>query len=83
MPSKRCSSLSLVLATYRRAAETVAASGLDHTILRPAWLSDEDEIDDKPGTDGDRAVIGLRGYGELFQPDAPGCVLVGSTVRRS
>ncbi|NEB09505.1 SDR family oxidoreductase [Streptomyces coelicoflavus] len=34
-----------VLDTYRRAAETVAASGLDHTILRPAWLSDEDEID--------------------------------------
>ncbi|MEU4176443.1 NAD(P)H-binding protein [Streptomyces sp. NPDC026589] len=34
-----------VLATYRRAAETVAASGLDYTILRPAWLSDEDEID--------------------------------------
>lgn len=34
-----------VLDTYRRAAETVAASGLDYTILRPAWLSDEDEID--------------------------------------
>ncbi|WP_108987762.1 NAD(P)H-binding protein [Streptomyces coelicoflavus] len=34
-----------VLDTYRRAAETVTAAGLDHTILRPAWLSDEDEID--------------------------------------
>ncbi|HEX4547955.1 SDR family oxidoreductase [Pseudomonas sp.] len=30
---------------YRRAADAIEASGLDFTILRPAWLTDEDEID--------------------------------------
>ena len=30
---------------YRRAADVVEASGLDFTILRPAWLTDEDEVD--------------------------------------
>jgi uncharacterized protein YbjT (DUF2867 family) len=34
-----------VLETYRRAADAVTQSDLDYTILRPAWLSDEDEID--------------------------------------
>ncbi|MET8906078.1 SDR family oxidoreductase [Streptomyces sp. NPDC003236] len=34
-----------VLTTYRRAAEAVTASSLDYTILRPAWLSDADEVD--------------------------------------
>ncbi|MFF2217099.1 NAD(P)H-binding protein [Streptomyces antibioticus] len=33
------------LSTYRSAADAISASGLDYTILRPAWLSDEDEID--------------------------------------
>ncbi|MGW4180818.1 NAD(P)H-binding protein [Streptomyces albidoflavus] len=33
------------LDTYRAAAETITASGLDYTLLRPAWLSDQDEID--------------------------------------
>ncbi len=30
---------------YRRAADIIEASDLDYTILRPAWLSDDDEID--------------------------------------
>ncbi|MFF2901797.1 NAD(P)H-binding protein [Streptomyces sp. NPDC057966] len=33
------------LSTYRSAADAITASGLDYTILRPAWLSDKDEID--------------------------------------
>jgi uncharacterized protein YbjT (DUF2867 family) len=33
------------LVPYRRAAEIIEASDLDYTILRPAWLSDRDEID--------------------------------------
>ncbi|XAW90464.1 SDR family oxidoreductase [Vibrio sp. CDRSL-10 TSBA] len=30
---------------YRRAADAIEASGLDYTILRPAWLMDDDEVD--------------------------------------
>ena len=33
------------LKPYRRAADAIAASGLDFTILRPAWLTDEHEVD--------------------------------------
>jgi uncharacterized protein YbjT (DUF2867 family) len=33
-----------VLGPYRAAADTIEASGLDYTILRPAWLTDADEI---------------------------------------
>ncbi|MFY2834670.1 SDR family oxidoreductase [Achromobacter xylosoxidans] len=33
------------LKPYRRAADVIEASGLDATILRPAWLTDEDEVD--------------------------------------
>ena len=33
-----------VLDPYRKAAAVVEASGLDYTILRPAWLNDRDEI---------------------------------------
>lgn len=33
------------LPPFRRAADLIEASGLDYTILRPAWLSDEDEVD--------------------------------------
>ncbi len=33
------------LKPFRRAADIIEASGLDHTIIRPAWLTDEDEID--------------------------------------
>lgn len=33
------------LKPYRRAADCIEAAGLDATIVRPAWLTDEDEID--------------------------------------
>jgi len=33
------------LPPFRRAADAIEASGLDYTILRPAWLTDNDEID--------------------------------------
>ena len=33
------------LKPFRRAADAIEASGLDITIVRPAWLTDEDEVD--------------------------------------
>jgi uncharacterized protein YbjT (DUF2867 family) len=33
------------LQTYRASADLVEASDTDYTILRPAWLQDEDEVD--------------------------------------
>ena len=33
------------LPTFRKAADLIEASGLDYAILRPAWLTDEDEVD--------------------------------------
>lgn len=33
------------LKPFRRAADAIEASGLDYTLLRPAWLTDEDEVD--------------------------------------
>lgn len=32
------------LKTYRRAADYLEAAGLDTTIIRPAWLTDDDEV---------------------------------------
>lgn len=32
------------LKPYRRAADFIEAAGLDTTIIRPAWLTDEDEV---------------------------------------
>jgi len=34
-----------ILDPYRKAASFIEASGLDYTIIRPAWLSDRDETD--------------------------------------
>lgn len=33
------------LGTYRSAADVVTASDLDYTIIRPAWLTNKDEVD--------------------------------------
>jgi uncharacterized protein YbjT (DUF2867 family) len=33
------------LPPFRRAADAIEASSLDYTILRPAWLTDNDEVD--------------------------------------
>ena len=37
--------ISSYLPPFRRAADIIEASGLDYTILRPAWLTDKDEVD--------------------------------------
>jgi uncharacterized protein YbjT (DUF2867 family) len=34
-----------ILEPYCKSARTIEASGLDYTILRPAWLNDLDEVD--------------------------------------
>jgi uncharacterized protein YbjT (DUF2867 family) len=34
-----------ILDPYRNAAHVIEASGLDYTILRPAWLDDRDDVD--------------------------------------
>ena len=34
-----------LFATYAAAAKVIETSGLAFTIIRPAWLSDKDEID--------------------------------------
>ncbi|MCI1975430.1 MAG: NAD(P)H-binding protein [Limosilactobacillus sp.] len=33
------------LGTYRSAADVITASDLDYTIIRPAWLTNKDEVD--------------------------------------
>ncbi|MFR4790477.1 MAG: NAD(P)H-binding protein, partial [Lactobacillus acidophilus] len=33
------------LTTYRAAADVITASDLDYTIIRPAWLTNKDEVD--------------------------------------
>ena len=33
------------LPPFRRASDAIEASGLEYTVLRPAWLSDVDEVD--------------------------------------
>lgn len=37
--------ISAYLPPFRRAADAIEASGLEYTILRPAWLTDKDEVD--------------------------------------
>jgi uncharacterized protein YbjT (DUF2867 family) len=37
--------ISAYLPPFRRAADVIEASGLDYTILRPAWLTDKNEVD--------------------------------------
>ena len=37
--------ISEYLPPFRRAADIIEASGLNFTVLRPAWLTDEDEVD--------------------------------------
>lgn len=37
--------ISAYLPPFRRAADIIESSGLNYTILRPAWLTDEDEVD--------------------------------------
>ncbi|MCU7645648.1 SDR family oxidoreductase [Pseudomonas piscis] len=53
---------------YRRAADAIEASGLDFTILRPAWLTDEDEVDYETTGKGERfkgTVVSRKSVGDL------------------
>lgn len=54
---------------YRRAADAIEASGLDFTILRPAWLTDEDEVDYETTGKGEPfkgTVVSRRSVGDLI-----------------
>ncbi|NLS18829.1 SDR family oxidoreductase [Rhizobium sp. P40RR-XXII] len=57
------------LKPYRRAADAIEASGLDYTILRPAWLTDEDEVDYALTAKGEAfqgTVVSRRSVGDLI-----------------
>jgi uncharacterized protein YbjT (DUF2867 family) len=66
------------LETYRRAALTVSESDLDSTILRPAWLTNRDDVDYELTDKGEPfkgTVVSRRSVGELVariiqNPDA-------------
>ncbi len=67
------------LPAYRKAADLIEASGLHYVILRPAWLSDRDEVDYETtgrtepfkGTEASRKSVAalvvefIRFYGEI------------------
>lgn len=57
------------LKPFRRAADAIEASGLDYTILRPAWLTDEDEVDYETTEKGQPfkgTVVSRRSVGDLI-----------------
>lgn len=57
------------LKPFRRAADAIEASGLDYTILRPAWLTDEDEVDyqtTEKGLPFKGTVVSRRSVGDLI-----------------
>jgi uncharacterized protein YbjT (DUF2867 family) len=66
-----------VLETYRAAADTIEASTVDYTILRPAWLTDDDEISyevtqrDEPfkGTEVSRKSVAALITNIIISPD--------------
>lgn len=49
-------SWSSALGPYRKSAEVIENSDLDYTVIRPAWLNDEDEIDYGTTRKGERFV---------------------------
>lgn len=57
------------LRPFRRAADLIEASGLQYTILRPAWLMDEDEVDYETTAKGEPfkgTVVSRRSVGDLI-----------------
>ena len=57
------------LKPFRRAADAIEASGLDYTILRPAWLTDKDEVDYETTEKGQPfkgTVVSRRSVGDLI-----------------
>lgn len=65
------------LGTYRKAADVVSASDLNYTIIRPAWLTDKDEVDYETtqrgevfkGTEVSRKSIGNLVAEVIINPD--------------
>ena len=66
-----------MLGPYRAAADTIEESGLDYTILRPAWLTNADEVSyevtqrDEPfkGTEVSRQSVAALAVDILKSPD--------------
>jgi uncharacterized protein YbjT (DUF2867 family) len=64
------------LGPYREAADLIEASGLDYTIVRPAWLTDNDEVDYETtekgeafkGTEVSRKSVAAYALGILEHP---------------
>lgn len=57
------------LKPFRRAADAIEASGLDYTLVRPAWLTDEDEVDYEltpKGTPFKGTVVSRKSVGDLI-----------------
>jgi uncharacterized protein YbjT (DUF2867 family) len=72
-----------VLDPYREAAEIIEASGLDYTILRPAWFTDDDEIDYQITQKGEPfrgTVVSRKSVGALVVKLA---TIPGLEIRRS
>jgi len=57
------------LKPFRRVVDLIEASGLDYTILRPAWLTDEDEVDYETTIKGQPfkgTVVSRKSVGDLI-----------------
>ena len=57
------------LKTFRRAADLIEASGLQYTILRPAWLMDDNEVDYETTAKGQPfkgTVVSRKSVGDLI-----------------
>ena len=58
-PRRRAQEIGAYLPPFRRAADAIEGSSLDYTILRPAWLTDHDEVDYET-TEKDEPVKGTE-----------------------
>ena len=73
------------LKTYRKAADIIEASDLDYTIVRPAWLQDDDEVDYETtqknesfkGTEVSRKSVGAYIASVIQQPEKDSRASVG------
>jgi len=57
------------LKPFRRAADAIEASSLDYTLVRPAWLTDEDEVDYELTSKGESfkgTVVSRKSVGDLI-----------------
>lgn len=57
------------LKPFRRAADAIEASGLAYTLVRPAWLMDEDEVDyelTRKGQAFNGTVVSRKSVGDLI-----------------